>query len=138
MAVDGNSIKVACAAALPLVLYLLHKSRRRASRASVVPHAGERVLIIGSSSGIGLSVALKYAARGARVFLTGRRAAELEEAAAACRALGTAADVRAERMDATVPEDVLRIRDLLLAGTPARPSPGRALSPAQSGPGATR
>ncbi|KZV95627.1 NAD(P)-binding protein [Exidia glandulosa HHB12029] len=115
MAVDSHSVKLACAAALPLVVYLLHRSRRRASRVSVVPPAGERVLVVGASSGVGKEIALKYAARGARVMLTGRRVAELDAAADECRALSTAVKVRAERMDATVAEDVLRVRDVLLA-----------------------
>ena len=59
-------------------------------------------------------IALQYAARGARVFLTGRRANELEQAAAECSALGTAATVRIERSDASVAQDVLRVRDALL------------------------
>ncbi|EJD55237.1 NAD(P)-binding protein [Auricularia subglabra TFB-10046 SS5] len=112
---DSHSAKLAGAAVLPLIAYLLYRSRRRAARASVVPRKGERVLIIGATSGVGRDVAVQYAARGARVFLTGRRAAELESAGAECSAFGTAAAVRIERADASVAEDVLRMRDALLS-----------------------
>ena len=66
-------------------------------RGRVVPARGERVLIIGATSGIGRELAAQYARRGARVMLTGRRAKELDEAAAECVAEGAATAVRTAR-----------------------------------------
>ncbi|MDU6409404.1 MAG: SDR family oxidoreductase [Yersiniaceae bacterium] len=43
--------------------------------------AGKVVVITGANSGIGLASAKRFAAEGARLFITGRRAAELEKAA---------------------------------------------------------
>lgn len=64
--------------------------------------AGRVALVTGASSGIGRATALLLAERGADVALTGRRAAPLEEVAAAVRARGrralvVAGDVRDER-----------------------------------------
>ena len=77
-----------------------------------MPHKQERVLIVGASSGVGREVALRYANRGARICLTGRRLEELEQARAECIQLG-ASDARAIRMDAADAEDLLCVRDEL-------------------------
>lgn len=45
---------------------------------------GKTVLISGASSGIGKALAMEYCAAGARLLLTARRAAQLEEVKAAC------------------------------------------------------
>lgn len=47
------------------------------------PH-GEHVLILGATSAVAAEVALRYAARGARLHLVGRNAAKLGEVAARC------------------------------------------------------
>jgi NAD(P)-dependent dehydrogenase (short-subunit alcohol dehydrogenase family) len=58
------------------------------------PLQGKVALVTGGSSGIGLASARELAARGARVFITGRRQAELETALAAIgrSAVGIRAD----------------------------------------------
>ncbi len=61
------------------------------------------VVITGASSGIGRSVALEMARRGAHVVLGARRLEQLEAVAAQCRALGVRA--AAVATDVTRPED---------------------------------
>ncbi len=61
-------------------------------------------LVVGGAKGIGLAVAQRLADEGASVFLTGRRAAEVEAAAAE---VGRSA--RGLVADASMPEDLLRV-----------------------------
>lgn len=64
---------------------------------------GDRVVIVsGGSSGIGRAAATLFAQRGARVLITGRRAGDVQDAAAACQSIdGLVAD-------ASNPEDAPR------------------------------
>ena len=61
---------------------------------------GRVAVVTGASSGIGEEIAVLLAARGARLALGARRRTELDEVAAACRALG--AEVLALPTDVTV------------------------------------
>jgi NAD(P)-dependent dehydrogenase (short-subunit alcohol dehydrogenase family) len=61
-------------------------------------------LIVGGAKGIGLAIAERLAAQGAVVFLTGRRADEVEQAA---RSIGRGA--RGIVADASVPQDLARV-----------------------------
>ncbi|WP_434425928.1 SDR family NAD(P)-dependent oxidoreductase [Nannocystis pusilla] len=65
---------------------------------------GKVAIVTGGSSGIGLAIARRFRDEGAHVFITGRRADELETARAA---LG--ADVRAVQGDVSNSEDVDRL-----------------------------
>src|SRR5262245_21519376 len=56
--------------------------------------AGKIAVVTGGSAGIGLATARRFAAEGARLFITGRRQAELDEAVASIG--GNATGVRAD------------------------------------------
>lgn len=66
--------------------------------------AGKVALVVGGAKGIGLAISQRLVAEGATVFLTGRRDAEVESAAASIGrgAIGLVAD-------ASVPEDLVRV-----------------------------
>ncbi|TWI64431.1 NAD(P)-dependent dehydrogenase (short-subunit alcohol dehydrogenase family) [Pseudoduganella lurida] len=72
---------------------------------------GKTALVTGGSSGIGLAIARRFAAEGARVFITGRRQAQLDEAVAliGAGAQGIQGDVTQaadlDRLFATVREE---------------------------------
>jgi short-subunit dehydrogenase len=72
-----------------------------------MPNSVESILITGASSGIGKSLALEWAKRGARLGLLARRSAELEQVAKRCLELGAE---KAEWSEADVkkPEDFLK------------------------------
>src|SRR5204863_1114708 len=70
---------------------------------------GKTVVITGASSGIGRATAIEMARRGANVVIGARRMPQLEETAAACRALGVSAI--AVQTDVTKPEECKRLID---------------------------
>lgn len=65
---------------------------------------GKTALVTGGNSGIGLAIARRFAQEGARVFITGRRQAQLDEAVAAI-----GANVEAIQGDVTRTEDLERL-----------------------------
>ena len=81
---------------------------------------GERVLVLGASSGIGQSIAKQYAQRGARVCIVGRREARVKEVQAECRDARSLSgfdvaenDILSVAADFTSIDDMVRVRDLL-------------------------
>ena len=70
---------------------------------------GQVALVTGGSRGLGLQMAEALGEAGAKVMLTARKAAELEEAVAHLAALGI--DARWIAADASKPEDVQRVVD---------------------------
>ncbi|WP_162913990.1 SDR family NAD(P)-dependent oxidoreductase [Taklimakanibacter lacteus] len=67
---------------------------------------GKRALIYGGGTGIGFAIAEAMAREGANLFLSGRRANILDEAAARLSKIGRASTASG---DATRPEDVVRV-----------------------------
>lgn len=68
---------------------------------------GQVALVTGGSRGLGLQIAEALGEAGAKIMLTSRKAADLEEAAADLQAKGI--DARWIAADAAQPEDVLRV-----------------------------
>lgn len=78
---------------IPTILFAYYvigrrlRARRAETRRQAIPHEQERVLIVGSSSGVGREIALQYAQRGARVALVGRKADDLKRVLQECIAV---------------------------------------------------
>ena len=76
-------------------------------------HTGRCALVTGGSRGLGLQIAEALGEAGARVLLTSRKAADLEQAAVALKARGIDADwIDA---DSRQPEEVQRVADAAVA-----------------------
>ena len=70
---------------------------------------GKTALVTGGSRGLGLQIAQALGEAGAKIMLTSRKAADLEEAAASLQALGI--DTRWIAADASLPEEITRVAD---------------------------
>ncbi|KAJ3795114.1 NAD-P-binding protein [Lentinula aff. detonsa] len=95
-------------------VFALRKLARTQSRASIVRHAEEKVLILGASSGIGREIAHQYAARGAKVCVVGRRIDKVTAVVDECKARSLTADGSLGiPADITIVEDMVRVRTVL-------------------------
>src|SRR5712691_10255319 len=56
----------------------------RRHRPAVIPPGVERVVILGASRGIGRAIAYRYAQRGAKICVVGRKSAELDAVRSEC------------------------------------------------------
>ncbi|KAF6758806.1 hypothetical protein DFP72DRAFT_161077 [Ephemerocybe angulata] len=109
-------------AAIPVFSYVIYhiiNRKPRVKRSEKVPHTGERVLVLGGTSGIGRSMSIQYAERGARVCVVGRREGLLEEVEKECRDAAasygsTDNDIFGLKGDFARPEDMVRVRAELL------------------------
>ncbi|PPR06550.1 hypothetical protein CVT26_000728 [Gymnopilus dilepis] len=104
-------------AILPL-LFVRHCVLRKPTRPRKVPKIGERVLVLGASSGVGRTLAKQYVTRGARVCVVGRRKALLDEVKRECYgtmpSLGSSSqDVLSIAADFTKAEDMVKVRALV-------------------------
>ncbi|KAH7906894.1 hypothetical protein BJ138DRAFT_1015437 [Hygrophoropsis aurantiaca] len=72
---------------LPVAYLLSRFLASTTDRRLKISPTGERVLILGATSGVGRTIAHQYASRGARVCITGRRKDKLETVVTECKAL---------------------------------------------------
>ncbi|KAG9051138.1 hypothetical protein FS837_011984 [Tulasnella sp. UAMH 9824] len=75
--------------AFPLIVAYVAWSTTAFYRPNVIPVNSERVLVVGASSGVGRTIALKYAKRGAQVVVMGRRKQLLDKVRQECQAAGS-------------------------------------------------
>ncbi|KDR70064.1 hypothetical protein GALMADRAFT_255450 [Galerina marginata CBS 339.88] len=114
---SASSSRNASLALIPL-LVVLYRAFRKPARPSKVSKLGERVLILGASSGVGRTMARQYAARGARVCVVGRRKPLLDEVVRECK--DSQISVRHENIlavaaDFTNVDDMVKVRATLEA-----------------------
>ncbi|KAH0838805.1 hypothetical protein J3R83DRAFT_7206 [Lanmaoa asiatica] len=96
-------------------LYLFQP--RRSRRTSKISPKRERVLILGATSGVGRTLAYKYASRGAFVCVVGRRQPKLDEVVQECKELsergGFKDRVLGIRGDCGDVQDMIQLRESL-------------------------
>ncbi|KAH8992166.1 hypothetical protein EDB83DRAFT_2277190 [Lactarius deliciosus] len=90
--VTGGTTILALCCLIPAWIIYKSFTEPRSRRPELVPPSGERVLILGASSGIGHVLALKYAERGAKVCVVARRGAELEQVRSECEVVARVPD----------------------------------------------
>ncbi|KAH9018342.1 hypothetical protein EDB84DRAFT_1403913 [Lactarius hengduanensis] len=90
--VTGGTTTLALCCLIPAWIIYKSFTEPRSRRPELVPPSGERVLILGASSGIGHVLALKYAERGAKVCVVARRSAELEQVRSECEVVARVPD----------------------------------------------
>jgi len=113
----SSSPKTAALAVLPILLVLYNVSRKP-KRPTKVSKSSERVLILGASSGVGKAIARKYAARGARVCVVGRRQSLLDDVKKECKDVYPTTDshVLSIPADFTNVDGMTNVRSQLEAG----------------------
>ncbi|KAL9558970.1 hypothetical protein MBANPS3_000625 [Mucor bainieri] len=108
---DGNEITtrkselIALAASILVGHYIL---KQKKDRTHILKAQGERVVILGCSSGIGKECALRYAARGAKLVLFARRRELLEQLQQQCLEAGSP-QVELLAGDVTVEADLVEL-----------------------------
>ncbi|KAF4623421.1 hypothetical protein D9613_001376 [Agrocybe pediades] len=113
----SSSPKAAAVLAILPVLLVFYKTTSKPKRVKKVPQSGERVLILGASSGVGRAIARKYAARGARVCVVGRRQSLLSEVEKECHDAQPVSVSHGQLLaipaDFTSVEDMVQVREKL-------------------------
>jgi len=106
------------------LLLACYRASKKPSRTLTIPKVGERVLILGASSGVGRTMARQYAERGAWVCVVGRREALLLEAEQECRRAQIAHGVESGKhtilaipADFSNAEDMVSVRETIEAST---------------------
>ena len=101
--------------------FLYTVSKNLYNRYSKVPKLGERVVVLGASSGIGRSIARQYAERGARVCIVGRREAlvneVVDECQSVCNMLLTSSSDKQENSIFGVAADFANVDDMIRTRT---------------------
>ena len=103
-------------------VFTFHRLRERRNRTRKIRQSDERVLILGASSGVGRVLAHKYAERGARVCVVGRRQKEIEDVERECKLLHRMKETGEDRntfsfcADFANPEQMITLRDVIQAG----------------------
>ncbi len=113
----GATAAIALGVFVPLWAILDNFAKRCDARPAVLPPAAERVLILGASSGVGRTLAHRYAKRGAKVCAVARRGTELEVVQSECKALAASSSesdlVLTISADITRAEDLISVRDII-------------------------
>ncbi|KAI8982582.1 hypothetical protein BDB01DRAFT_860323 [Pilobolus umbonatus] len=103
-----NKVELGLQLDKPIQYRMKKRTRTRPNRTSILPIRGERVVILGCSSGIGKEMAIQYATRGAHLVLFARRKELLESIRAECESAGSP-QVYVVAGDVTVEEDVNKV-----------------------------
>ncbi|OCF32452.1 hypothetical protein I316_05878 [Kwoniella heveanensis BCC8398] len=94
------------------IYLLLLRSKPPPSREEVITPNEERVVLLGSSSGVGRDLAHAYAKRGAKICLVARRADVLDKVKQECLEQGAKSeDILVVAADITQTDDLLRVRE---------------------------
>jgi hypothetical protein len=109
----GATAAITLGVFVPLWAILNNSAKRRDLRPAAVPPGAERVLILGASSGIGRTLAHRYAERGAKVCAVARRGPDLEVVGSECEALAAPVSSSEPEPVVTICADVTRAEDLI-------------------------
>jgi hypothetical protein len=125
----ANTPTLALCCLIPAWVFYKSFTKKKSRRRQLVSPSGERVLILGASSGVGRVLALKYAERGAKVCVIARRDAELELVRSECELLAPSPDaVFGVLADFTDAEALITVRNKIEESEFGRPVSGPALT----------